>query len=197
MLSDVIVTGAFTLAAALGGVALAQRHAAREAHLARAEARRGEQRRVLSELLVAGRDKVSRYQLMIPALHKFTDRDATEWVNTDSAKELGRVNAEMSRAIVQASLLVGDSAILRAILQIRQLDIEFSDKAVGPAWDKDLGLEGVLQGLRHVSALSRALTDLELAAGPLLRTPLTLPEPWPVRVRRWISLRAKRLLRRN
>lgn len=194
MVSDVIVTGAFTLVAALGGVALTQRHATREAHRARAEVRRGEQRRVLSELVIAGRQKVSIYQVILPAFHKFGDKDHTEFVETDTGKELSRVNAEMARTLVQASLLVGDSPVLQAIGNIRMLDLQFPDKAVGPSMDKKLGFEGVIQGLRHVTALSGALTELELAAGPLLRIPLVLPEAWPIQVWQRMSERAKRLI---
>lgn len=120
-----IVTGIFTLIAGLGGVWLTQRHVAREAHRGRVEARRDEQRQVVSELLIAGRDKVGRYEVLLPAFSKFSTADMNEYIETDTGRELRQINTEMNRALVQASLLVGDSAIAVAIADVRVLDLQF------------------------------------------------------------------------
>lgn len=177
MNADVIVTGAFTLIAALGGVWLTQRHVGREAERARAEVRRGELRKVVSELLLAGRAKVSTFQLLIPGFSKFSQADYAEFADTDSGKELKRVNGELTRTLAQASLLVGDPPLLVAIREVRRLDLEFASKAMSPVLDKSKGFDGVLEGLEYVASLGAALTSLELAAAPLLQAPVKPPEP--------------------
>ena len=189
---DVVVTGAFTLVAALGGVWLTQRHTGREAHQMRVETRRDSQRRIISDLLIAGRAKVAFYELLLPVFGRMDAEDRLEFVDTDTGRDIRRVNEEMSRALVQASLLVGDESILREILQVRTLDLQFSEKALGPAVSKDSGFDGVLKGLSHNSDLARALQRLEIAAGPWLRAPLMLPESTGRRMGRWIVARFKR-----
>jgi hypothetical protein len=193
VLSEVIVTGAFTLGAALTGVALTQRHAMREAHRARAESRRGEQRRALSELLLAGRRKVENSSTLLLALHVANGHELRQVGESASAEEARRTNYDLSRALVEASLLVGDRQILVAIVAIRQLNLDFPDKAFAPVINKALGYEGFEQAMRHVTAMSAALNDLEDAAGLLLRTPLAPPDPWPRRAWRWLSGQAQQM----
>ncbi|CRK59185.1 hypothetical protein [Alloactinosynnema sp. L-07] len=195
MNADVIVTGAFTLVAALGGVWLTQRHVAREAERARAEVRRGELRKVVSELLLAGRSKVSTFQVLIPGFTKFSLADYAEFVETDSGKELKRVNGELTRTLAQASLLVGDPPILAAIRDVHRLDLGFASKAMGPIWDKSKDFDGVLEGLEYVASLGAALHSLELAAAPLLRAPVTPPEQLTRRTLRTLRALPRRLYR--
>lgn len=190
--SDVLVTAVATIVAALGAVWLTQRHAGREAHQARVEARRDAQRRVISELVIAGREKAGRFQILLPAFHKFSEKDHLEFIDTDSGRELRHVNSEVSRTLVQASLLVGDSQLLEAILKVRSLDMRFADEASGPALDKEKGFDGLLEGLRYVSQYSAAVSDLELTAAEVLRAPLVVPDPWSVRAARRVKARLER-----
>lgn len=183
---DVVVTGVFTLLAALGGVWLTQRHAGRQAYEMRAEARRDSQRRVISDLLIAGRAKVGFYELLLPVFGRMCDKDRLEFVDTDTGRDLRRANDEMSRALVQASLLIGDEAILREILHVRTLDLQFSEKALEPAVSKNSGFDGVLQGLSHNYDLAGALQKLEITAGSWLRAPIALPERMGRRIKVWL-----------
>jgi hypothetical protein len=73
------------------------------------------------------------FQVLLPAFSRFGDRDYDEFVDTDTGRELSRVNGEMSRTLVQASLLVGDSPIAKAVLDVRAMDLHFPEKAMGAA----------------------------------------------------------------
>jgi hypothetical protein len=47
----------------------------------------------MSDLLIAGRDKVDRYRLLLAVLHKFQDSDLRELTDTDSGRALGQVDS--------------------------------------------------------------------------------------------------------
>lgn len=69
-----LLVGVESAAAALAGVAINQRGVAREARAARAESRRDGQRRIIADLLIAGLEKVSRYELLLPLFGKWDAR---------------------------------------------------------------------------------------------------------------------------
>lgn len=188
---DILVTAIATLVGALGTVWLTQRHMGLEAHQTRVEARRDAQRRVISELIIAGRAKVDKYEFLLPVLHKLDSKDLLELANSDTSADVGRVNNELNRALIQAGLLVGDSDLHRAIRKVRLLNMEFSDKALGPVYEKkkQQGIDGVLEGISYVYKLKHSIGDLEVEAIQRLRAPIDVPDPaWQ---RGWRLIRTK------
>lgn len=109
-MATTLISVFFALTGALGGVFISQRYTAREARRTRTDAWRTAQRQVFTDLLVAGRNKVRLYEFLVFAVHKMTgkSKDLAEFADTDSGKELGRINADFERALMQASLLAGD-----------------------------------------------------------------------------------------
>ncbi|WP_037369383.1 hypothetical protein [Amycolatopsis orientalis] len=96
-----------------------------------------------------------------------------EFAESELGTELAKVNAEFSRALVEASSLVGDGPPVDALLNVRSLDLRHPDSAVGPAIDTKKGFdvephEKIIEGLPRVAAegeaaralLQRVLGDL-------------------------------------
>lgn len=191
--ASALLTGAFTLVGTLGGVWLTQRNVGREAHQGRVEARRDAQRRVISELLIAGYDYVEKYDLVLPIMHKhYNEGKFGDFFDSDLARETGDLRRDFSRALVEASILLGDGPVVAALMRVREMVRAFPDRAVGPAIDRDKGFDGLLEGMRYQAGLRRALMVLESECSPFLRAPLALDgrrrwirETW-VRVRRVI-----------
>lgn len=167
-----LLSGALGAIAAILGGWLAQRYAAREAHQARVETRRGEQRRVLSELLIAGRAKVDMYQLLIPVMGRMSDRDLEEFTATDTGQKMGRVNDEVQRAIVQARLLIGDHVLAETLATIRRLNDSFSEEVMGAVLKRRApgGTDEDLRpAFRHLGKMEDALNTIETQAMDLLQ----------------------------
>jgi hypothetical protein len=189
-----LTTGTLTLLAALGGVWLTQRHAARLAHEERIESRRSGVRTELTSLIVEVRALIDSAYLTVPfmAKAKFTDLD--EFANTDSGREMGRRHAQIKMSLTHLDVLVGDAAVAGALAALRSCIDVWAEEVNGPALkaasEGGDAVAAVGLGWRHTRKTGTALDSVVTAAAPLLRISISDDRASAYhRLRRWVDRR--------
>ncbi len=186
MNTDLVVTGGFTLAGALGAVGLTQHRTAKREHITRIEARRGEQRQVLSDVLIAGRLKILLYNpptLML--LGRMDLAEMAKFTDTDSGKNMGSANKDLERGLTNARMLIGDPALAETLAELRVLNDAFSVEVVGRAMTgkKPGGEADARAAIQHIEKVRSAINRLEIQAVEILRVAVAVPDrPGRVRV---------------
>lgn len=178
--SSTVLTGAFTLAGALGGVGITQRYTARQSELGRLEARRALIRAEMVRLVPACMGMLDASRVEILAFTELKGNDLLEFVNSDSGKLAIERNQAIRESITSLSLLVADPALLLALAELERAILDYAEKANGPAFEYarkggDRG-EAVLLGFKHVRATRDALTRAQVEAATLLRAPVAVSE---------------------
>ena len=175
------LTGAFTLAAGLGGSALSDRRQERRADVERRHARREELREVLGTFLVDAQELVDLEWVMIPAYAKMSSSDLTEFIDTDSGKTMAARNARLRLSLTQARLLAGNTGQLSSALhEFRLLFVNLAEEAHGPVMgDSTSGatkMDGIGDGFKHIGKMQRSISRIEEAAMVLISS-IEDPDP--------------------
>lgn len=114
-----LLTGAFTLASGIVGVALTHRYSRAQAEAARREDRRREARTLLAQYVEAGTQWADANWNMAP-FYQQNAKDRTfwqEWPDTDSAKAIREHSTTITRTGGELRLIVGDDQLLRLIME--------------------------------------------------------------------------------
>lgn len=125
----VLLTGIITAAAALTGVWLTQRTNRRQRLEDRADARRLEQRDVLVELIDAVEHWTPLAEMTSLLLGRVgAGNELTEYLNTDSGKNLLAATRELERVLVRCRLIITDDELRPLVLRIKaELDRRAED----------------------------------------------------------------------
>lgn len=168
-----LLTGGFTLAAALSTTIVSQRNAVRLAREAREEARRDSNRQVITELLLAGRDWIALLEVLVPGYAKFESSDLIEFVKSDSATTHGENSRRFDRTLIDARLRIGHEGMGQLLSELAARKHNAPQEIVGPLMPSspDRGMEVIGESLKKVWAISALLDDVEGLAAPLLKQP--------------------------
>jgi hypothetical protein len=162
-----------TLAAGLGGTALADRRAATRDDHARREQRRDELRKVIGECLIDSRSLIDSEWILIPAYATMSNTDLQEFAETDTGREAGARHRRLQRALTEARLLVGaESELGQALRKLKVLHDNLADHAHGPVMGKsktrDEKMNGVSEGFKYIAALRDVVDEAENASLKML-----------------------------
>lgn len=123
-----------------------------------------------------------------------TPQGLTEWVDTDTAKEAGRRNAQIHTSLARLCYIVGDHDLVVALAKLETCLDDFAEKAHGPALDAGSGrgdlMDAIAAGFKHVKATRQALRQVVTTAAPLLHVDIRKAQMSTYG--RWVGRRSER-----
>lgn len=175
---------------ALAGVWMTQKHVTRENREERVERRRDAQRRILVELMDAGRTWISQAEIMVIFYTKFNEQHFLDFVDSDTAKAHGEVMSRMHLALAEARLAIADDPLGRHISMLSVLIDQIPDKAYKPSLTASKLPESMhgpaaKEGLKHVYRIQRKLDEIERSAAPVLQAAIV---PTVQRASQWRAM---------
>jgi hypothetical protein len=188
-----IVAAIIGAVVAFAGVWLSQHHTERMTPQSLVERNRADQLPLITDLLIAGRQKLDLYELLLPVLARFDDKDDIQFTETETGRRMGVVNAEMSRSLAKATLFVGDPQLLEGVDDLRRLEFDFAENVVGRMLEtrrNPADREPLLEGMRQIYVERHTLDRLEEVTVGLLRPRTVVAESpgwrstWSARWRR-------------
>lgn len=172
----IVVASGVSVVGVLGGVALTQRYAVREAERGRIEASRRDARDLIAQLLVDSKAFVDNAWLMVPMLSKMTEADMREFIETDSGREIASRRARLQLQLARVRLLVGESELRTKLIALDTLLENWAEVVHGPVLEaKTKGGDAVAAagaGFKHINALDTLVDDIRSLASDVLITPL-------------------------
>lgn len=182
-----LLTGGFTLAGALGGVYLTQRHARETAREARAAARKDELRRDIAELRPAAAALISTYEVVPLFMARAESSDINEWAHSETVARLNELFGQVRRHITRVAVTPTSPELTDAVTKLRDALDQLGEVCSQRVRDaKDAGEDTIpivgraLAYLRHVAALNAAVETAAAAEFAVLDAP---PPSWLDRAR--------------
>lgn len=163
-----LLASSLSATAALSGVALTNRHAYRRHQGELQEKQRGQQREIIAEIVLAGREWASRQEIWVPAVSQMTSKDLMEYAQTDTSKETGEVLQRLNVALVKADLFIPNGSLKDEIHWLAEFVQTFPDKVIGPVMENREDFDHVVLGLRAVRIFSMKLFVMSKHASELL-----------------------------
>ncbi|MEY9775585.1 hypothetical protein [Arthrobacter sp. MW3 TE3886] len=163
-----LIASTLSAAAALSGVALTNRHAMHRHQAEQQEKLRGQQREIIAEIVLAGREWANRQEVWVPAVSKMNSKDLMEFAQTDSSKAMGEVLQRLNVALVKADLFIPNGSLKDEINWLAEFVQTFPDKVIGPVMENREDFDHVILGLRAVHMFSGKLLVMSKHASALL-----------------------------
>ncbi|PVZ53033.1 hypothetical protein [Arthrobacter sp. H-02-3] len=174
-----LIASFLSAVAALSGVALTNSHALRRHQAELQEKLRGQQREIIAEIVLAGRQWASRQEIWVPAVSKMNRNDLMEYAQTDSSKAMGDVLERLNVAFVKADLFIPNGSLKDEITWLAEFVQTFPSKVIGPVMENREDFDHVILGLRAVDMFSRKLLGMSRNASTRLgvQDPATKGKP--------------------
>ena len=172
--------------AALSGVALTNQHALRRHQAELQEKLRGQQREIVSEIVLAGREWANYQQMWIPMVSQMVEKDFLEFAQTDTSKAMGEVLTRLNVACVKADLFVPAGLVKDQIAWLAEFVQTFPQKVTGPIMEKPKDPEVVATGLHELVMFRSELHVMSRNASARLgvrESPVTSPPSMGQRIR--------------
>lgn len=101
-----LIASLVSAAAALGGVNLTNIHALKRHQAELQEKLRGQQREIIAEIVLAGREWANNQWVWLGAITQMNDKDLMGFAQTDASKIMGDVLVRLNVALVKADLFI-------------------------------------------------------------------------------------------
>jgi hypothetical protein len=164
-----LVASLVSASAALGGVSLTNKHTYRRQRHEMQEKALGQQREIVADIVLTGRNWASRQEVLIPAYSKMSNSDLLEFAQTDTTKTMGEIVDRLNMALVKADLFIPTSSALREdITWLADFVNAHAENVIGPVMKNRGDFEQVLSSLRQIYTFrNRLLVTSKHATGVL------------------------------
>lgn len=152
-----LIASLLSATAALSGVALTNRHALRRHQAEQQEKLRGQQREIIAEIVLAGREYADRQWVWVAAIGQMNEKDFVEFAQTDASKSMGDVLDRLNVALVKADLFIPASDLKEEITSLAEFVQSFPTSGLGPVIEHPGDLSKIVNGQHAVDTFRSKL----------------------------------------